>query len=80
MSTPNTQHGTVKDQVTTGFTQAACQSQAPWATSWRHIPPADITAAQADAFRELKRIEGPGGTLTRTLTFACTTGTAEPAP
>ena len=31
-------------------------------------------AAQAAAFRELKQIEGPGGRLTRTLTFACTTG------
>ena len=53
---------------------AACQSQAPWAIAWRHIPAGRLPAAQAAAFRELKQIEGPGGRLTRTLTFACTTG------
>ena len=29
---------------------AACRSQAPWAISWRHIPPARLDAARQDAF------------------------------
>jgi hypothetical protein len=53
---------------------AACRSQAPWAISWRHIPPTRLEAARADAFTVLDGLAGPGGTLTRTLTFACTTG------
>ena len=56
---------------------AACQSQAPWAISWRHIPPAQVPAAQAAAFGELAQIQEPGGTYTRTLTFACTTARRE---
>ena len=52
---------------------AACRSQAPWAISWRHIPPARLDAARQDAFTILDDLRGPGGTLTRTLTFACTT-------
>lgn len=59
---------------------AACQSQAPWAISWRHIPPVQVPAAQADAFRQLKQIEEPGGTYTRRLTFACTAGTVAGTP
>ena len=43
---------------------AACQSQAPWAISWRHIPAGQFPAARTAAFGELERIEGPGGTLT----------------
>ena len=52
---------------------AACRSQAPWAISWRHIPPARLEAARKDAFTILDDLRGPGGTYTRTLTFACTT-------
>ena len=53
---------------------AACRSQAPWAIAWRHIPPGRLEAARRDAFTVLDGLAGPGGTLTRTLTFACTTG------
>ena len=52
----------------------ACRSQAPWAIAWRHIPPGRLEAARRDAFTILDGLAGPGGTLTRTLTFACTTG------
>ena len=70
---------TVTHQVDTVYDSpgqwwAACQSQAPWAISWRHIPPARLDAARKDAFTILDDLRGPGGTLTRTLTFACTTG------
>ena len=52
----------------------ACRSQAPWAIAWRHIPPGRLETARRDAFTVLDGLAGPGGTLTRTLTFACTTG------
>jgi hypothetical protein len=52
----------------------ACRSQGPWAISWRHIPPARLEAALKDAFTELGALRSPDGTLTRTLTFAITTG------
>ena len=51
----------------------ACRSQAPWAIAWRHIPPGRLEAARRDAFTVLDGLRGSGGTLTRTLTFACTT-------
>ncbi len=57
---------------------AACRSQAPWAISWRHIPPARLDAARQAAFTILDDLRGPGGTLTRTLTFACTTARKPP--
>ena len=57
---------------------AACQSQAPWAISWRHIPPARLEAARQDAFTVLEALAAAGGTLTRTLTFACTTARRGP--
>ena len=59
---------------------AACRSQAPWAISWRHIPPARLDAARRAAFTVLDDLRGPGGTFTRTLTFACTTGIAKETP
>ena len=52
---------------------AACRSQAPWAIAWRHIPPGRLEAARRAAFTILDGLAAPGGTLTRTLTFACTT-------
>ena len=69
---------TVTHQVDTVYDSpdqwwAACRSQAPWAIAWRHIPPARLDAARRDAFTILDGLAGPGGTLTRTLTFACTT-------
>ena len=57
---------------------AACRSQAPWAISWRHIPLARLDAARQHAFTILDDLRGPGGTLTRTLTFACTTARRGP--
>jgi len=51
----------------------ACRSQAPWAVAWRHIPLGRLEAARRDAYTVLDGLAGPGGTLTRTLTFACTT-------
>ena len=45
---------------------AACQSQEPWAISWRHIPARQFPAARTAAFGELERTGGPGGTLTLT--------------
>jgi ubiquinone/menaquinone biosynthesis C-methylase UbiE len=52
---------------------AACRSQGPWAISWRHIPPAQLKVALADAFTALEDLRGPDRTLTRTLTLAITT-------
>ena len=52
----------------------ACRSQAPWAIAWRHIPASRREAARRDAFTVLRDLRAPDGTLTRTLTFACTTG------
>ncbi len=52
----------------------ACQSQAPWAIAWRHIPPNRREAARRDAFTVLDGLRQPSGALTRTLTFAVTTG------
>ena len=51
----------------------ACRCQAPWAIAWRHIPPGRLETARRDAFTVLDGLAAPGGTLTRTLTFACTT-------
>jgi SAM-dependent methyltransferase len=53
---------------------AACRSQGPWAISWRHILPTRLGMALTDAFAALEDLRGPGGTLTRTLTLAITTG------
>jgi ubiquinone/menaquinone biosynthesis C-methylase UbiE len=50
------------------------QSQGPWAVSWRHIPPARLAQARRDAFAVLEDLRGPDGTLSRSLTVACTTG------
>ena len=52
----------------------ACRSQAPWAIAWRHIPSGQLDAARRDAFTVLEDLRQPSGALTRTLTFACTTG------
>lgn len=74
------QAGTVTYEVETVYQTpeqwwAACQSQGPWAISWRHIPPAQLEAAQAEAFTALDAVRGPNGTFTRTLTLAITTAT-----
>ena len=57
----------------------ACRSRAPWAISWRHIPPAQLQVALTEAFAVMEALRGPDGTLARTLTFAITTG-RRPAP
>jgi SAM-dependent methyltransferase len=50
----------------------ACMGQAPWAVAWRHIPPAALDAARAEAFRLLEKIRYPDGRLVRTLGFGYT--------
>jgi SAM-dependent methyltransferase len=50
----------------------AARSQGPWAAAWRHIPPSRLEAAQQQAFALLEPLRADDGTLTRTLTFACT--------
>jgi ubiquinone/menaquinone biosynthesis C-methylase UbiE len=52
----------------------AYQTQGPWALSWRHIPPDRLAQARRDALALLELICEPDGSLTRTLTFAFTTG------
>jgi hypothetical protein len=78
------QAGTVTYEVETVYDSpeqwwAACRSQGPWAISWRHIPPAQLDAALAEAFTALDAVRGPDGTFTRTLTLAITTATRPPA-
>jgi hypothetical protein len=53
---------------------AVYQTQGPWALSWRHIPPGRLAAAKRDALTLLELIREPDDSLTRTLTFAFTTG------
>jgi hypothetical protein len=53
---------------------ATYQTQGPWALSWRHIPADRLAEARRDACMLLELIPEPDGTLTRTLTFAFTTG------
>jgi ubiquinone/menaquinone biosynthesis C-methylase UbiE len=65
------------EQITTVYADEmqwwnACLGQAPWAVAWRHIPPAALPAARAEAFRLLDGIRGPDGRLTRTLGFGYT--------
>jgi ubiquinone/menaquinone biosynthesis C-methylase UbiE len=50
----------------------AARSQGPWAACWRHLPPDQLDAAQKEAFALLENLRAADGTLTRTLTFACT--------
>jgi len=50
----------------------AASSQGPWAVAWRHLPAAQLQAAKGEAFALLEELRGPDGSLTRTLTFACT--------
>jgi hypothetical protein len=68
---------TVAEPVVTGYESPeqwwqACLGQAPWAVSWRHIPPADLAGARNQAFGLLERLRGPDGRLTRTLGFGYT--------
>jgi ubiquinone/menaquinone biosynthesis C-methylase UbiE len=65
------------EDVTTRFASmdqwwAGCQSQAPWAVSWRHIP--DHDAARQAAFRILETLrDDTDGTFTRVLRFGYAT-------
>jgi SAM-dependent methyltransferase len=75
----------VTHQVTMTYTGpgqwwAAARSQGPWAAAWRHIPPAALGPARQQAFTLLEPLRSPDGTLTRTLTFACTSARKTPAP
>ena len=53
---------------------AIYQTQGPWALSWRHIPAEHIEEARRDAFAALEPLQAADGSVTRTLTFAFTTG------
>jgi SAM-dependent methyltransferase len=75
----------VTHQVTMTYTGpgqwwAAARSQGPWAAAWRHIPPAALDPARQQAFTLLEPLRSPDGTLTRTLTFACTSARKTPGP
>jgi SAM-dependent methyltransferase len=56
----------------------AARSQGPWAVAWRHLPPDQLDAAQREAFALLDDLRADDGTLTRTLTFACTSARKNP--
>ena len=71
---------TVTREITTVYDTpeqwwATCQSQAPGAVAWRHIPEDRLPAARRDAFTALDRIRDSDGKLVRVLTFVCTSGT-----
>jgi SAM-dependent methyltransferase len=53
---------------------ATNQAQGPWALSWRHIPASKLPKAKQDAFSLLKQMQETDGSLSRSLTVACTTG------
>jgi ubiquinone/menaquinone biosynthesis C-methylase UbiE len=53
---------------------ATYQTQGPWALSWRHIPLDRLTQAKWDACALLEPMRAADGAITRTLTFAVTTG------
>lgn len=53
---------------------ATYQSQGPWALSWRHIPTRRVEEARRDAFAAMEPLRTADGSVTRTLTFAFTTG------
>jgi SAM-dependent methyltransferase len=57
----------------------AARSQGPWAAAWRHIPADRLQAAREQAFALLEPLRADDGTVTRTLTFACTTARKNPA-
>jgi SAM-dependent methyltransferase len=54
--------------------RAIYQAHGPWALSWRHIPAERIEQARRDAFAALEPLRAADGSVTRTLTFAFTTG------
>ncbi|HET9081576.1 MAG TPA: methyltransferase domain-containing protein [Trebonia sp.] len=51
---------------------AACQGQAPWIVSWRHIPPGVLVTVRGAAFSLVDGLRGGDGRIRRTLTFGCT--------
>lgn len=51
---------------------AACQGQAPWIVSWRHIPDGVRGAARDAALSMAEGLRGGDGLIRRTLTFGCT--------
>lgn len=54
--------------------RAIYQAHGPWALSWRHIPAERIEQARRDTFAALEPLRATDGSVTRTLTFAFTTG------
>jgi SAM-dependent methyltransferase len=74
---------TYTEEITTAYKNpeqwwAACQSQGPWVTSWRHIPQVALPAARDRAFSLVEGLRGGDGLIRRTLTFGITTA-ARPA-
>jgi SAM-dependent methyltransferase len=68
---------TFTEKITTAYNSpeqwwAACQSQGPWVTSWRHIPAAALPAARDRALALAGGLRGDDGLIRRTLTFGCT--------
>jgi len=67
---------TTRGNVTTAFGSpadwwASCLTAAPWAVSWRHIPPRQLEATRQEAFGLLEGMRA-GGSLTRTLRYGYT--------
>lgn len=65
------------EPFTTAYTSpeqwwTACQSQAPWIVSWRHIPPARLAKARDLALDHVDSLRDGDGLIRRTLTFGCT--------
>jgi ubiquinone/menaquinone biosynthesis C-methylase UbiE len=65
------------EPVTTGYASpeqwwAACQSQAPWIVSWRHIPQSRLAGARDQALALAEGLRDADGLIRRTLTFGCT--------
>lgn len=58
----------------------AARSQGPWAVAWRHLRPEQLESAQQEAFALLEPLRATDGTLTRTITFACTSARKTPGP
>ena len=68
---------TVTHQVTMTYRTPAhwweaARTQGPWAIAWRHLLQDQLDAAQGKAFELLDAFRDSDGTVSRTLTFACT--------
>jgi SAM-dependent methyltransferase len=69
--------GTSIAEITTSYDTpeqwwASCRTSAPWAISWRHIPPADLHTARHAASELIEGLRDTAGSITRTLRFGYT--------